>query len=404
MADQVKTKMWVKITMVVVVVIICILIIFWLTYGKFLHGYSLAEDQLKEGDFYKAFIEFRTLNGFKDSSSREMESFQLYLESAVDQYNNDSYQSLADGYDWLYRNGVTKEDIISSIYNIADKISSEEQKNLVIWMDETEFSKFLPTITVIEEIDGVENILAEVNQISFSEEISLAKYALLATFREDYIPTRWSFILAPKESSPTLTTSEQKTSRSANSRQHSISLDAEINFITDARIFVEWGPRIIGGKNQIGSTLIYDKKVVTDGWRYIEVAPVETIWNDIPWVNLTTRYLNLSTTIGSGKENTDKIVRETSPIDQLLKIPNAANLCGDFEYMGHSDWALPSKDELDLIFQLYEAGEFKGMQPTTYWSSTDKDWFNAWSQNFFNGLQSELNKNEKASVIALRYF
>ena len=372
---------------IVVVVIIGVLAVSWFTFGQSLYKYNRAKTLLEDGEFYQASIAYGEISGAKDSATRQIEAYRLYLESSVEDYNADPDHSLVDGYDWMYNMGASKEEIFASIEKIQGRLSDDELDDLLVWLDSHDFSEFLPTISIVEEIDGVEKILLEMRQESFSKLISFQQYAELASYRENLVPEEWSYNL-----------------RWGEPRHLTSSLDFEFKFLSDAQVFIEWGPRTVGGRNQFGSTLIYDKEVVTDGWRYIEVAPMETIWSGIQWSTLTTKYLNLEGSIGYGKENTDKIIRETLPTDKLLKLSNAANLCNNLEYKGYSDWVLPSKDELDRIYRVYKAGGLPELPPSIYWSSTDKDWFSAWAQDFSDGSQSALHKNSKACVIAIRYF
>ena len=70
---------------------------------------------------------------------------------------------------------------------------------------------------------------------------------------------------------------------------------------------------------------------------------------------------------------------------------------GDF-----TDWRLPDKDELDLIYQnlhVQGLGEFsKGW----YWSSSPGDDNDAWKQNFNNGSQLNIIKFNSNRVRAVR--
>ncbi len=112
----------------------------------------------------------------------------------------------------------------------------------------------------------------------------------------------------------------------------------------------------------------------TDGWRYMEASPVENAVLGIRWdidedsdgfllTNATDQ------TIGSGPSNTTKIV-------SIIGSPSysyAAKICVDYRGGGYSDWYLPSKDELYLMFRnLYKfnSGNFINGY---YWSSSETD-------------------------------
>ena len=93
----------------------------------------------------------------------------------------------------------------------------------------------------------------------------------------------------------------------------------------------------------------------------------------------------------------------------------AAQICNDLQITEggktYGDWYLPSKEELNLMYQnkatidstaLANSGSaFAGVY---YWSSTENNNNNAWKQNFNNGNQNNNNKNNTNRVRAVRDF
>jgi hypothetical protein len=66
-------------------------------------------------------------------------------------------------------------------------------------------------------------------------------------------------------------------------------------------------------------------------------------------------------------------------------------------------WRLPTKDELNFLYEnKEEIGGFGGFANNGYWSSTELDYFIAWRQNFFTGLQLSYIKLNTNSVRAVR--
>lgn len=103
--------------------------------------------------------------------------------------------------------------------------------------------------------------------------------------------------------------------------------------------------------------------------------------------------------IGDGKMNTEAIVANCSDVGI------GAQLCNDLELNGKSDWFLPSRGELNLMYvNLYAMGH--GDFPDTgYMSSSELGALNFWYQNFGNGVQASFsNKQEEGSVRAARSF
>jgi hypothetical protein len=68
----------------------------------------------------------------------------------------------------------------------------------------------------------------------------------------------------------------------------------------------------------------------------------------------------------------------------------------------YEDWYLPSKNELNKLYLNRVAVE--GFVDTNYWSSTEKDFYHAWYQNFLNGNQFGTPKYYTGYVRAIRSF
>ena len=83
----------------------------------------------------------------------------------------------------------------------------------------------------------------------------------------------------------------------------------------------------------------------------------------------------------------------------------AAALCLNLTLGGYSDWFLPSKDELNEIYQnLYILG-IGGFASDSYWSSTEYNHGSVWKQHFLNGGdQSNAGKDSGYYVRAIRAF
>ena len=68
---------------------------------------------------------------------------------------------------------------------------------------------------------------------------------------------------------------------------------------------------------------------------------------------------------------------------------------------GYSDWRLPSKHELNLMYEnIHDNGGFSG----TYWSSSEYNASLAWGQGFDHGNQVSYGKNYTNEVRAVRSF
>jgi hypothetical protein len=102
------------------------------------------------------------------------------------------------------------------------------------------------------------------------------------------------------------------------------------------------------------------------------------------------------TAIGTGAQNT---------IDIELGCTNtvtAADICANLTLGGYSDWFLPSKDELNEMYQ--NKSTIGGFANSLYWSSTEYASSGAWRENFFIGNQDGYVKDASNNVRAIRAF
>ena len=117
------------------------------------------------------------------------------------------------------------------------------------------------------------------------------------------------------------------------------------------------------------------------------------------------------TAIGTGAQNTIDIELEcTTP-------GTAADICANLTLGGYSDWFLPSKDELNLMWTNLadsdgdgqntgpsDPNNLGGFSANYYWSSTEYDYDSAWDQNFANGNQNANGKATSSYVRSVRAF
>ena len=93
-----------------------------------------------------------------------------------------------------------------------------------------------------------------------------------------------------------------------------------------------------------------------------------------------------STAIGTGNANTNTIVAFQGSGTY------AAKLCADLILNTYSDWYLPSKDELNLMYTNLKTqglGGFATLNP--YWSSSDCNGVGAYFQDFAYGYEFNMD-------------
>ena len=110
------------------------------------------------------------------------------------------------------------------------------------------------------------------------------------------------------------------------------------------------------------------------------------------------------TAVGTGAANTTAIVSGCS------ETAIAARICADLTLGEYDDWFLPSKDELNLMYDnigqgnVLELGNVGNFSNTYYWSSTEDASNNAWEHDFLYGYQGNLSKTFTFNVRAVRAF
>lgn len=109
--------------------------------------------------------------------------------------------------------------------------------------------------------------------------------------------------------------------------------------------------------------------------------------------------------IGAGAQNTIDIINACNSLNI------AASLCNDFEYNGYDDWFLPSRDELDSLFQHRDIVQKISLENNggylnggEYWSSSHYLENTVWIQNFSAGNQFSEQKDKINYVRAIRTF
>jgi len=191
----------------------------------------------------------------------------------------------------------------------------------------------------------------------------------------------------------------------------------------------------IGDQGPAGGIIFYDKGSYSNGWRYLEAAPANTEFM-AEWGTYTERgekkigrnVAGTSTEVGSGRRNTQLILEVLRGNNEIGRV---AQKVTQLNINGFTDWFLPSKDELNLMFMNLRQRGFGGFSTTTeveapldgfstktdsllaslrgifktwYWSSSQSNSDSVWQQDFGRGSQFDLPKYGELSVRAVRAF
>ena len=150
-----------------------------------------------------------------------------------------------------------------------------------------------------------------------------------------------------------------------------------------------------------GGYIFYDKGSYSDGWRYLEAAPASTEAEKQWGSSSGTRITGTGTDIGKGQSNTTIIV---TWLNSHSETDCAAQFCDALDYGGYSDWFLPSKDELNLMYTKLKVFGVGSFADRYYLSSSETNAGYIWLRNFDDGGQNIGPKYYSGRVRAIRAF
>jgi len=156
----------------------------------------------------------------------------------------------------------------------------------------------------------------------------------------------------------------------------------------------------IGTTGPGGGIIFFDKGNSEDGWQFLEAAPADL--PEAAWFNGKDGVETgaTGTAIGTGKENTAQIIAALGPGSY------AAAACRAFGGGGLQDWFLPSKDEMDKMFQVLKDKPGVGFASRFYyyWSSTERNSIESWVENLKDSGEYPNLKGFKHLVRPIREF
>ena len=166
-------------------------------------------------------------------------------------------------------------------------------------------------------------------------------------------------------------------------------------------LYAQWTPYALRDIGPAGGYIFYDKNSYSDGWRYLEAAPSDQS-TSAKWGCYGIFISGADgTAVGTGEQNTIDIEAGCATLG------TAADICANLGLGGYSDWFLPSKDELNLMYTNLKVFGVGGFADNYYWSSSGVNASYAsyaWCQGFGLGNQNYGFKNGTNRVRAVRAF
>jgi len=167
---------------------------------------------------------------------------------------------------------------------------------------------------------------------------------------------------------------------------------------SDVTLYAQWTPYVLRDTGPAGGYIFYDKGYYSYGWRYLEAAPSDQS-TGAPWGCYGVSISGADgTAVGTGEQNTIDIEAGCATFG------TAADICANLGLGGYSDWFLPSKDELNLMYENLKVAGVSSFANYLYWSSSEYYAYGAWYQNFYNGYQDDYFKISTYRVRAVRAF
>jgi hypothetical protein len=172
----------------------------------------------------------------------------------------------------------------------------------------------------------------------------------------------------------------------------------EIDVQSNAPVSAGFG-YAIGDYGPAGGRIFYVKDQYSDSWRYLECASYDV--GPTQWGLNGTDISGTGTQLGTGRQNSAFLLER---MYQAGERNRAVQYCAAYTEGGFTDWFLPSKNELDLIYRNLHTDGYVTLTDNYYWSSSQYNDSYVWCQLFQDGAQGYGNKNYTFCVRPIRSF
>ncbi|MCX6435468.1 MAG: hypothetical protein NTY21_05230 [Actinobacteria bacterium] len=165
------------------------------------------------------------------------------------------------------------------------------------------------------------------------------------------------------------------------------------------------GSCVVGDTGPGGGVVFYVQPgTIFGSWKYLEVAP--PTWNGeneavLPLCSATLTSLTTSVLTGKGLTNTLAVIAQCGTANAGSS--EAAKVAYNYRGGGKSDWYLPSKDELSLLFDKRNVMA-KIASGAPYWSSSQDSLVKSWTMDLGTGVVSSEGNGIDRFVRPIRAF
>jgi len=175
-----------------------------------------------------------------------------------------------------------------------------------------------------------------------------------------------------------------------------------VTVTSDLTFTAQWS--VIGGVGPAGGYVFYDKTAVTDGWRYLEVAPPTAVATTHQWGKSGTDippegFIDLIT---GGKSNT--ILINAFMNQPPAFVDSAAQICETLPYSTKADWFLPTYLQAKEIYTNLHLKGIGGYENINYWTTNEIDSFKSQQISFTDGLSTSTSKTNLLRILPVRAF
>ncbi len=190
-----------------------------------------------------------------------------------------------------------------------------------------------------------------------------------------------------------------------NSKQNKLTAGKGINITGNVISSTQGFMHYIG--EEYGGGVVFHVWKDRNGTEHGLIVALNNQSSSYAWSNVNT------TLVGTAAQsNTDGVGNSSAIVSQVGHSYSAAKICLDLVSGGESDWYLPAKDELSLLWSnrynvnktLSAISGAAALATSSYWSSTEFTLGLAWTLNLGDGTLSSTSKSTANYVRAIRAF